>query len=319
MKVLYSSLDIQLQLTSMFNNATPKAKKTIIVAYVGSTPENILPTLYGVTVICCPKAGATSPIGIRKLINQGAEVFFSDNLHMKVYWVEGQGCVIGSANLSYNGLQGGLKEAAIYINDKKLDIDKLIREASPRIVTKRELDKLEKETDRLAKQTNQITRHNLTYPEWFESPLRKEWKIGWWEESIEHCAKEASSKLQLEYNITKPHSFLNIEAGQAVADEWLLMFRVYPQKATNCMWLYVDFISEVYPDEVDTYEEEYPSQAVQIFKSTRYNPPPFIINKGFREALNLTIKHFGQDFIFDNKTLVPPEDFLAFIYQKYQI
>ena len=85
------------------------------------------------------------------------------------------------------------------------------------------------------------------------------------------------------------------------------------------MWLYVDFISEVYPDEVDTYEEEYPSQAVQIFKSTRYNPPPFIINKGFREALNLTIKHFGQDFIFDNKTLVPPEDFLAFIYQKYQI
>jgi len=62
------------------------------------------------------------------LISLGANLQFADRLHMKVYWSEGSGVVVTSANLSTNALGvGDLKEAGVLLGPESLDIDNSLR------------------------------------------------------------------------------------------------------------------------------------------------------------------------------------------------
>jgi hypothetical protein len=90
-------------------------KRIIAVGFVGADPLEWLPIdCAGIEVLCWDKPGATQPQGIDALIEE---------LHAKIYWSEGAGAVIGSSNLSANGLgDNGLLEAGVRVTDNDGDI-----------------------------------------------------------------------------------------------------------------------------------------------------------------------------------------------------
>src|SRR5688572_18776610 len=88
-----------------------KRRRVFCVAFVGADCLDFIENARGLTVYCWPQPGGTSSDGINRLLGKGAKVRFMDKLHSKVYWTEGVGCLIASANLSRSALgDGGLVE-----------------------------------------------------------------------------------------------------------------------------------------------------------------------------------------------------------------
>ncbi len=112
MKVLYQSSDVRREIIKIFSHGG--RRRVAIAAFVGDGAESYLPKPPGLEIICWPKAGGTNPNTLRRLTKRGAKIRFADRVHMKVYWADGYGAVITSANLSTNALgSGDLKEAGI--------------------------------------------------------------------------------------------------------------------------------------------------------------------------------------------------------------
>lgn len=127
-------------------------RRVAIVAFVGGDALGFAPEPSGLEVYCWPNRVATNPDGVRALLNHGAKVYFLDRLHMKAYWSERGGCLIGSPNLSANALDEtttGLYEIGWYSRDSTLlDIDMIIRrlhQAGAYLADDAALAKLEKE------------------------------------------------------------------------------------------------------------------------------------------------------------------------------
>lgn len=122
---LENSQEIKNKLKTLFDT---DARKVAIVGFVGGNAVEYIPNFENLEIYCWPLAHATNPEGVIELKEKGASVYFKEKLHMKIYWAEGQGVIIGSANLSDNALgEKGLLEYAVYINDEKFNIDELIR------------------------------------------------------------------------------------------------------------------------------------------------------------------------------------------------
>ena len=82
-KILYTQSDVYHAITKLFQ--APTVRRVAISAFVGKGAESYLPNPQGITLVCWPKAGATNPHALRKLMKSGIEVQFTDRLHMKVY------------------------------------------------------------------------------------------------------------------------------------------------------------------------------------------------------------------------------------------
>ena len=121
---LKNSVEIKEKLQFLFKS---NCRKVAIVAFVGSNAVEYIPNKDNLTIYCWPHPGATSPNAIRQLQQKGVKVFFSDNMHKKIYWAHGRGTIIASANLTDNALSGEvLQESGVYISSNDFDIDKEI-------------------------------------------------------------------------------------------------------------------------------------------------------------------------------------------------
>lgn len=121
---LKNSVEIKEKLQFLFNS---NCRKVAVVAFVGSNAIEYIPNKDNLTIYCWPHPGATSPNAIRQLQQKGVKVFFSDNMHKKIYWAQGRGTIIASANLTDNALSGEvLQESGVYISSDDFDIDKEI-------------------------------------------------------------------------------------------------------------------------------------------------------------------------------------------------
>ncbi len=92
----------------------------IAVAYVGADWDRYINPAALKEIILSPTYGS-NPQAIEAIINKiGIDnVLFLNNLHTKLY-LGAQSALLGSCNLSYNGIGGGLEEAAVLINDKTM-------------------------------------------------------------------------------------------------------------------------------------------------------------------------------------------------------
>jgi hypothetical protein len=125
-RVLYTSKEVRKQIVELFSDATKR--RVAISAYVGDGAEAYLPRPAGLHLVCSPTPGGTNPGTIRFLMSRGVKAEFVDFLHMKVYWCEGRGVVVASANLSTNALgAGGLKEFGVRMDAQEVDIDRVLR------------------------------------------------------------------------------------------------------------------------------------------------------------------------------------------------
>ncbi len=146
-QVLYTSSDIHTRIKHIFGQPGKSDRRVALVAYVGTDGSNYLPHPEGLRVICNLSPGGTDPDTLRQLLKDKAKVQVSDRLHMKVYWSKNRGCVITSANASSNALgKDGLREAGVWLPSRTVDIDRLIRYASPRKLSERELRQLDMAT-----------------------------------------------------------------------------------------------------------------------------------------------------------------------------
>jgi hypothetical protein len=307
MKVLYDSNEIHKAIKQIFKS--PTERRVAVVAYVGINADKYLPNPKGIQIFCCPEPGATSPEGIRKLLKRKAIVKFSDGLHSKVYWST-SGCVITSANISDRALGcHPQQEAGVLINSNDLNIDRLIAEANPYDITNSMMDDLTRQERKIKKllkikKTNKNTKRQ--FMEWYESPYRESWKIGWWSDSELEVSQSAKKVCVANYNTNEPKEILNLSKNQASADDWLLTFETTDGKIKKIEWMYIDFISKVDSTDKGAYEEAYPFQAIQVHKLTHYPQPPFHISREFINAFKKAAKKYGVEKIENARDLTPP-------------
>lgn len=316
MKVLYDSSAVHQTIKEIFSvSKNPSARRIAVVAYLGVDAERFLPSPKGLRIICNPEPGATDPDSIRSLITKGAKIQFSDRLHSKVYWSE-KGCIITSANISHRALgSGNQKETGILIDSKDFDIDRLIQYVEPYDISQNAMNILEI-SDRAIRRAARIysnVRSQITYGSWFSSAYRTPWKLGWWTETGLKESKAAIEKSYREYSIRKPDDWLNVTKNQVKKGDWLLCFEITNHGLRKFKWMCVDFIVPVSSKEKNSYDEDYPFQAVQVQKSRFYTSPPFTITKDFRSAFKKAVQKYGIEKIEKSPSLKPRNTLLNYI------
>ena len=179
---LYTTEDYREALAMIMGDAS--RKRTAVVAYVGADAADLLPNPKGCSVICWPQPGGTNPDGIRSLRQAGAKVSFCDRMHAKVFWCEGVGLILGSANLSLNALgDRALVEAGVILDESEFDIGRFLSQLNPRDITQSEMDELDRAHRHfellnvpLAERKKGRMKER-TFLEWHTLPLRPSWKM----------------------------------------------------------------------------------------------------------------------------------------------
>jgi hypothetical protein len=313
--VHYTSGELRLRVRKLFQNPKASGRRVVVVAYIGVDYAKFLPNPRGIEIVCSPTPGATSADAVQSLITAGAKVWFSDRLHMKVYWAQKIGCLITSANLSDNALgMNGLKEMGILVDASTVDIDRLLKEAKP-YPAKRKLEWLRKEGETIklamAKAGRRVLYDPKGYADWYtDSPkVRKRWKLAWFEGDAV-AAEAAREFVSKHFDRSGPWDWINVDRLQVQKGDWLLSFTWTKGQARRLSWLYVDRVVPVRKLEHATYEEDFPFQAFQAEGPIRYDAPPFRLGRKFTQALTKAIKKVGVQKLSNSNYVTPPRALL---------
>jgi hypothetical protein len=220
--VLYSSKDVRNAIAEIFSERT--VRRVAISAYVGDGAQNFLPCREGLYLVCSPSPGTTNPHTIRELLKDGVEVDFVDRLHMKLYWAEGRGCILTSANLSTNALGlGSLKKVGVRLGPDVVDIDRLLQSLQRR-PARYELRKLDVAHRVFAANNRQFrSSHRApTFMEWYNSPERTEWKVLWFLGSYDPLSKTTLEEVHSHFPGKVPYNWCWSQKRTVREGEWIL-------------------------------------------------------------------------------------------------
>jgi hypothetical protein len=330
--LIYTSDQIYQCMDHLFGDPTRSLRRrVVIVAYVGDDAPSLLPNPRGVEIICSPTPGATSARALARLKQDGALVRFADRLHMKLYWSEGRGCLVTSANLSKNAMgQGALSEAGVFLKDTDVTIDDVIRSLGPlRPAKKSELDALEasnREFDAAIAVTRKHRRPAITFEQWYSeftggaAALGVCWKIGWWTDDGGGPSNETKRRAMTLHRKPKPANFINVASGQIRKLDWVLCFRISDRTLSKFEWMLAEDIVRVPPSERRSYEADYPFQAVQYRANALLPTPPFQLDKAFCAAFRKAARDATGEFdgLMDLSDLSPDSALLAAISRHYK-
>ncbi len=220
-KILYTSTAVRNKIIELFESS--QSRRVVITAFVGDGVQTYIPNPRGVDIICWPKAGGTNPDSIRRLIETGARVYFSNSLHMKVYWTKDKGAVITSANLSQNALgSGNLKEMGIWLEPGKIDIDRIVNSLNYWKVSKDDLFQLDHahREYHIQNRLKKSLTDSLTFADWYQAAHPPKWHICWWGYQRIRLAKAAKDILEKKYRVSTAYDFLNSTSR----DDYLSVF-----------------------------------------------------------------------------------------------
>lgn len=276
-------------------------------------PTRWLPVdLKGIKLYCWPKPGSTNPSSIEALLNLDVDVHFVDDLHAKVFWGSSGGAVIGSANLSENGMQDDrLIEAAVQLPAGDPSIVEFLASVHARAVGctdkefKKRLDKLHIEDvqDRqrngasfgMSRRTTIAVR---TFGDWCKSKMPERWQLGWWEGTANpprDAITEFSSRYPgQEYKFWLPGAKGELLEGVATlgvkfaSDPWKAVFRPRPY------WWYPEDCIVSHQKNARTYPYNWFARvAVPRGRGVPFDPA----EKRFHEALTATVSSLGDDML----------------------
>lgn len=296
-------------------------KRIAVVAFVGADAADLLPCPQGCSVICWPLPGSTNPDGIRSLIKARATVHFCDRLHAKVFWCEGVGAILGSANLSRNALgDGALVEAGVWLSESEFDIERVLTRLNLRAPTHSEMAELDlahRRFERLNSPTTKRPRKilkNRSFLDWCELPMRPQWKLApYYGYSSTDVSEEAIATAERDFRATSVWGCVQTEPNDIHSDDWVLCVRC--SDSTELMgrskpsWQYADFVSSESGDE--GYDE-----VCQVHTPSHYpTPPPFDIDKAFVTAFRSVFNESEWDKIYEAG--VPCESFIDAVADEY--
>jgi hypothetical protein len=315
--ILYRSADVRKKIIDIFEASA--SRRVAIVAFVGDGAETYIPNPKGVEVVCWPKAGGTNPDAIRRLIENGARVYFCDSLHMKVYWTKDKGAVITSANLSQNALgSGNLREVGIWVEPGQVDIDRILKSLNYWKVSARDLHALDiahreyHVRNRLGHRKTQI----LAFPEWYDSAHRTGWRLCWWSPAKTKLAKAARPILERTYGVSDAEDFAHAAAQTEYPKKsWVLCFTDTKNRLVSFSWMYVDQVVRVRKSDKHAYQPDFPYQVIQAWPMKRYTLPPFRVDNKFRKAFRRAAKKLTWDKL--ESKVKPTPDFLKLVYRYY--
>lgn len=275
---------IRKEIIKIFNNE--KSKRIAISAFVGKGSESYLPNMKGLKVICWPHPQGTNPNTIRHLIANGAKVFFSDSMHMKIYWTKNNGAIITSANLSTNALgMGNLKEIGVLLPSNKLNINDIVATLNARKVTKKELLNLDRNFN-LYHSTYKGHRPKQKarfFNDWYQMRFRPNWNISIYEDETDFSEHVLNETKKI-YNRT-PISFISIDRKKDFEKgDWILCSYSQGKKELKPYWQFIDLVIR---------EKGRDYSAVQVWPKNRYPSPPFKLDGRFRSSFNKAIKKLG--------------------------
>jgi hypothetical protein len=313
MRILYSSNELHDEIKKVLASPEPGDRRVVLVAFVGGQAEAFLPDPEGLEIVCWLQPGATDALTLGRLERRGAKLFKSEHLHMKVYWSSSKGCVICSANASGNALGGGdQKEAGVWLPPESVNIEQLWSYADPKPIKSGDLKRFAIKSEKPQSfYANGSHKKAPNFLEWFlELPGRRDWKLGWWEETGE-VARSAKEQARKSYGVKEPEDFVSVKRDQARQGDWFLSFSI--PDGRDAYWLYVDFVIAVSRSDKAAYDKDYPFQAVQVNSARHYPRPPFKMDRAFKRAFMGAIKRYGAEKIADLASLVPPMELLNFI------
>jgi hypothetical protein len=218
---------------------------------------------------------------------------------MKVFWAEGVGAVLTSANLSTNALgSGNLHEVGVLLPSSAIDIDRLKARLHAKPVTSRALQQLERKHRRFSTGRYRLRDTSLppSFLDWYESPGRSPWKMGFWD-SEGSLAKAARSQSESEFGVRAPNDFISCREGQYSEQDWILTFRVTRRGVSEIAWMFVDFVARVTPSDRPAYSKAYQWQAVQVYGPSYYPAKPFAISPGFKSAFEAALRGYGLETV----------------------
>lgn len=301
MQVLYSGDQIRRCLRTLFSSDSQR--RVAVVAFVGRGAKDFVPKPKGVEIYCWPEPGATSPDGIRDLIQAGATVRFVDYLHAKLYWAAGRGAIICSANLSNNALDAdGLFELGVFVGpDDDFDIDLVLQSLSARPVAEAELERLERDHRRLQAAKRRLRRPPgttespgpRTFLEWMQSPLRSSWKFAPVTYEDDELSEDGADELEQARGTAAAEDFCEVDAKLFEQGDWALVFKwskAYDGATRGRIrWLFVDHINR-------GVGEDGGDELVQLHPHTECPEPPFAIDDPFCKALvRVTSEYHWED------------------------
>ena len=139
---------IKVRLKDLFSERTRTKRRVIVSTYIDDDASSFFPDMQGVEIYCCPQAGNIDPYAIEILHKKGAIIFFSEEIHMNLFWVEGNGFIIGSASLnlkqfSSKNINDTFHELAVFCtNSSKLPINDIVLSIKKKIISEDLLDDL---------------------------------------------------------------------------------------------------------------------------------------------------------------------------------
>ena len=316
LKVLYTKSEVRSAITELFSFAN--RRRVAITAFVGEGAGAFLPKPEGIELICWPQPGGTNPDAVRYLIASGVRVRFADGLHMKIYWAEGKGAVVTSANLSANALgAGNLREAGVLLPARTVDVDRIIGSIHPRPVSGAELHRLDKVHRRFhtGKWRPFVQAPARTFREWYKEPARSRWKLGWWNSGgqVSKAARQVSTE---RYGVRSPHTFIGCTQRQYSDYDYILTFYSQGESISNIEWMYVYFRVKVSRSDKRAYSYGYPYQAVQVSTPKYCPPPPFVASGEFKRAFRRALRAYGLRKLTDRDVTKPPARLVDLIYRE---
>lgn len=288
-KVLYNSKQISSELKKLY--LEPKTKKIVLSAFIGKGANTYIPfDTKNLTIYCWPKAGVTNPYVIEEYLQNGVNVYFVEKLHMKLYFAEGKGCIIASANLTDNALGGsGLFEVGLYDDSFTNEtLKKIIKDLPKKRVqlNSKILDDLKIQYELFQRKNPEhaekgTVKEQLRFDQWYNAKVKKQFTFVF---PVEDKSAELSDKtkeiLESEYNVKYPYKFI-LDCNKSVYKKGTYVFSSWCDekkgiRIKNGEWVLVDLITN--KNELIEFKK------LQLAK----NVPPFKIDNDFLLALKET-------------------------------
>lgn len=316
-KILYNQSDVYHAITTLFK--APTVRRVAITAFVGKGAESYLPNPRGIQLICWPKAGGTNPHALRTLMKKGVEVWFADRLHMKVYWADGRGCVVTSANLSTNALGAGkLREVGVLLGPHELDIDRVIRTLEARKANEKEMKQLDRAHALFVARNEMRAGPSLnSFAQWLKLPMRPPWKLGW-ADSHGNLSKTSRQHATDEFGVRSVAYWLSARRDDFKEGDWILEFMLAKELPTEITWMFCHRVYQV-PRKDKACNKDYPCEAVQVYSLDRYPGCPFRLDKPFKRAFKAAVKQYGADRIREATATKPSAELIRLIAAEFRV
>jgi hypothetical protein len=276
MKVLYNSRQIRNAIRKIFSKG--KGRRVVLAAFVGADAPAFLPNPKGIELVCWPNGAGTNPDAIRELRKLKVKVMFSPRMHTKLYWSQGIGAVVASANLSKNALgEGNLHELGVLIPAEAIDIKALLKSIRPQKVTARSLRQLDKDYYSHRKRNPKFARTSrLNFMSWYKSEARRNWKLACYEKGNPKLPPSMRPWLRAEGGAIRHTEVMSTPGGLYKDDDWILCFtRTKSGKPKSLEWMYAHKVSKVPVSERNAFNDGSPFQVIQVYPTRVYGSPPF--------------------------------------------